>query len=188
MRKPGAIILTLVGTAVAGGVGMSACSRRTGPDGTSHRTNAPPPADQVILEKEYTNDSYIAGVGYYNAPYFGWFPYKYNFFDSTRGYFHGGNWTPQANAAVMASSKPTPAAIALAREAYLKANPASNYRGSSYYSRGYRSSGLNSYAGGGHGSTSFTSSDGTGSHTTGASHVSSVSHGGFGGSAHSSGS
>ena len=56
----------------------------------------------------YTNNHHIAGVGYYHAPYRGWFPQPYNSYDpNTRQYFHGGQWTATPHQSVTNISAPT---------------------------------------------------------------------------------
>ena len=60
-------------------------------------------------EAVYTNNHHIAGVGYYHAPYRGWYTLPYNSFDAnTRQYFHGGLWTPTPHESVTNISPPTP--------------------------------------------------------------------------------
>jgi hypothetical protein len=50
----------------------------------------------------------MAGVGYYHAPYRGWFDLPYNSFDSnTQRYFHGGQWTSVPHQSVTNISAPT---------------------------------------------------------------------------------
>ncbi len=63
--------------------------------GCDPSTDTSYPSSQVNTNSVYTNDCYVAGRGYYHAPYHGWFPYPYNYYLPGRGYFHGGFWTPQ---------------------------------------------------------------------------------------------
>jgi hypothetical protein len=44
---------------------------------------------------DLTNNTYVSGLGYYHAPYHGWFEYPYNFYRPGFGYYHGGIYTPQ---------------------------------------------------------------------------------------------
>lgn len=55
----------------------------------------------------YGNDHHVTAVGYYHAPYRGWYPLPYNHYDpQRRQYFHGGQWTPQPHASIVNLSEP----------------------------------------------------------------------------------
>lgn len=55
----------------------------------------------------YTNNYYVAGRGYYHAPYHAWYPLPYNYRDPARGYFHGGNYTVGPHISSITESRPT---------------------------------------------------------------------------------
>jgi hypothetical protein len=62
----------------------------------------------VSAEAVYTNNYYVPGVGYYHAPFRGWYPLPYNHFDAQRQqYFYGGLWGPAPCANFTNLSSPT---------------------------------------------------------------------------------
>jgi hypothetical protein len=63
----------------------------------------------------YTNNHYVAGRGYYHAPYHSWFPFPYNSYDASRGYYHGGQYTTGPHVSAITSSKPTVSSSAFSR-------------------------------------------------------------------------
>ena len=186
MRKPANIVLTLVGTAIAGGAVMKGVSHRNS-SYSGYSTSSWRSPEQAITDREYDNDEYIEGAGYYHAPYHAWFPVRFDTHDSSRGYFRGGLWLNDRDASGVTRSKPTADALAAARAAYLKLHPKPSGSSSSYGGRSYYSSGSSYY--GGSGSTTYHSSgwDGSSSHgnsssskSGGSSSSSGISHGGFG--------
>lgn len=60
------------------------------------------PAGAII-----TNNAYIPGMGYYHAPYHGWFEYPYNYYRPGFGYYHGGTFTPQPFVSDIIASDPS---------------------------------------------------------------------------------
>ena len=40
----------------------------------------------------YPMNHFLAGAGYYHAPYHAWFAMPFNFHDNSRGWFRGGQW------------------------------------------------------------------------------------------------
>jgi hypothetical protein len=54
----------------------------------------------------YTNNHYVAGRGYYHAPYRAWYPFPYNYRDPGRGYYHGGNYTAEPHVSSITQSRP----------------------------------------------------------------------------------
>ena len=55
----------------------------------------------------YTNNHYVAGRGYYHAPYRGWYPFPYNDYDpARRTYYHGGNYSTAPQVSSVTSSRP----------------------------------------------------------------------------------
>lgn len=66
---------------------------------------------RVTTESYYTNDAHIPGVGYYHAPFRGFYPHPYNHFDAQRRqYFYGGQWGPAPHRSIVNISAPTPEA------------------------------------------------------------------------------
>lgn len=59
----------------------------------------------------YTNNHYVPGVGYYHAPFYGWFPHPYNTYDPARGYYYGGHWNAYPALPAVAASQPTASAV-----------------------------------------------------------------------------
>ena len=57
--------------------------------------------------QSYTNNHYVAGRGYYHAPYHMWYPFPYNSYDpARRSYYHGGNYTTDPHVSSITASKP----------------------------------------------------------------------------------
>jgi hypothetical protein len=99
--------LLLLGGGLAAGAN-SACSP----------SSAAAEEPRVSTESYYTNDHYIAGVGYYHAPFRAFFPHRYNHFDpSTRRYFYGGEWGAAPFQSAINISTPTAQAVASAEAA-----------------------------------------------------------------------
>jgi hypothetical protein len=185
MRKPANIVLTLVGTAIAGGTVVKALTRPHPSSAYGYSTSSWRSPEQAIPDREYDNDEYLEGAGYYHAPYHAWFPMRFDMHDPARGYFRGGLWLADRDASGVTRSRPAPDALAAARAAYLKLHPKPG-SGSSYGSRSYHGSSSSYY---GHGTTSYRSSgwDGSSAHSGSSSSKSSgsgssagISHGGFG--------
>jgi len=56
----------------------------------------------------YTNNHYVAGRGYYHAPYRSWYPFPYNYYDAERrSYYHGGNYTTDPHVSAITASQPS---------------------------------------------------------------------------------
>ena len=72
---------------------LGGCSRREEPPKAAARES------QVV-----TNDTYVAGRGYYHSPFHAFFPYPYNYFSPGVGYYRGGRYHPQPDLTV---PKPT---------------------------------------------------------------------------------
>ena len=61
----------------------------------------------ISTEAVYTNDYYVAGVGYYHAPFRDWYALPYNHYDPLKqSYYYGGQWGPQPFASVTNISSP----------------------------------------------------------------------------------
>ena len=62
----------------------------------------------LSAENVYTNNFFIAGVGYYHAPFRAWYALPYNHFDpQTQRYFYGGQWSVTACQSITNISAPT---------------------------------------------------------------------------------
>jgi hypothetical protein len=95
VKRSKSIRLILIGGLSAGG--LTGCG-----DGT------PGP---ISSEDVYTNNYFVAGVGYYHAPFRAWFPLPYNHFDPrTQRYFYGGQWGAAPLQNLTNISPPTPLA------------------------------------------------------------------------------
>jgi hypothetical protein len=90
MKKSALVTLVLSGALVSG------CDDRNqyGYPGYAAATNV-------------TNNAYVSGLGYYHAPYHGWFEYPYNYYRPGFGYYHGGIYTPQPYVSSIFSSSPS---------------------------------------------------------------------------------
>jgi hypothetical protein len=65
----------------------------------------------LSADNVYTNNFYVAGVGYYHAPFRAWFPLPYNHFDpQSQRYFYGGQWSDTACQNITNISSPTASA------------------------------------------------------------------------------
>lgn len=92
-----------------GGVATGALTACAPGDGTSTRVSA---------ESVYTNDTYIAGAGYYHAPFRAFYPLRYNHYDAARRqYYFGGRWNASPDRSVINISAPTPEAAVAAEAA-----------------------------------------------------------------------
>ena len=66
---------------------------------------------RVTPESYYTNDYTLPGVGFYHAPFRGFYQLPYNHYDAQRKmYFYGGRWEPEPHRSVVNISNPTPEA------------------------------------------------------------------------------
>ena len=132
--------------------------------------------------REQMNNAFLPRVGYYHAPFFGWYPQPFNFHDPIQGYYYGGSWHPTAYLNAPLSSRPSAVAVAMA----LAQLPATNYGNG--YAQGYGGGGGGYYGGAssffGNSNSGGTSSSGTsvGRSSGGGS----VARAGFGSSAHAS--
>ena len=89
-----------------------------------------------------TNNTYVAGRGFYHAPYFGFFPYSYNSHLPGRGYYHGGSFSPEPPQSTLTASPPGRMhhAMKQAREAETQRGGFTRGRGSSGRSWGFSGS------------------------------------------------
>jgi hypothetical protein len=63
-------------------------------------------------ENVYTNNFYLAGVGYYHAPFRAWYALPYNHFDlQNQRYYYGGQWAATPHRSITNISAPTLEAV-----------------------------------------------------------------------------
>jgi len=63
-------------------------------------------------ENVYTNNFYVAGVGYYHAPFRAWYALPYNHFDpGSQRYYFGGQWAATPHQSIINISAPTLEAV-----------------------------------------------------------------------------
>ncbi|MCM2274445.1 MAG: hypothetical protein NDI75_06625 [Candidatus Didemnitutus sp.] len=71
---------------------------------------------RISPESAYGNDHFIAGAGYYHAPFRGFYPRPYNQYDPvTRKYYYDGAWHDAPHESVINMSTPTDSAATLAQ-------------------------------------------------------------------------
>jgi hypothetical protein len=185
-RRSSKVALVLLGTAgvVAVAAGVDAWQK-------SRDAEAPVPAPQpsgpqLSTAQTYSNNDYIPGVGYYHAPFFGWYPFPYNHYDPTRGYYAGGLWQAAPFVLAMMSSRPShdavTAALAAQRARQLaEQQQQQQWRSNSGFWNSFRS------GGGSSGARSFSPRTNPAPSSTPSSGSHSIQRGGFGSSGHSSG-
>lgn len=94
MKRSRSIRLVLIGGLTAGAL-----------TGCDPARKEPPISESRV----YTNNYYIAGAGYYHAPFRAWYALPYNYFDpQTRRYFQGGQWAATPHQTITNISPPTP--------------------------------------------------------------------------------
>jgi hypothetical protein len=182
-RRSRRVALVLLGTAGIVGAATIVDSFRKA---QSDPLPAPqPPGPPLSGTRDYANNDFVPGVGYYHAPYHAWYPFPYNYHDPARGYFAGGLWAAAPFALMMLRSQPSNEGIAaaLARQQAFEQQQRQQQSTSSSSSSHFFSGGFRGTSGGSTGSMSRSAPS---SGAPAASH-SSVTHGGFGSSAHGSG-
>jgi hypothetical protein len=76
------------------------------------------PKPSVSTQNVYTNNFYVAGAGYYHAPFRGWYRLRYNEFDAQKNlYFYGGQWGALPCDSITNISSPTAEAVQIAENA-----------------------------------------------------------------------
>ena len=69
-------------------------------------SNTPP---AISAQNVYTNNYYVAGVGYYHAPFRAFYHIQYNYFEpKSQQYFFGGQWAATPHQSITNISAPTP--------------------------------------------------------------------------------
>ena len=96
MKRSCTIGLVLLGGVAAGG--LAGCG--------SGEEQAPA---RISTDSVYENDFFVAGVGYYHAPFHQFYPFRYNSYDALRRqYYAGGTWSSAPFQSVINLSSPTP--------------------------------------------------------------------------------
>ena len=89
-RRSKQIALVLLGTmGVVGGAAVWEAWQRAGLENNSTVTQPETPAAPLAADRDYPNNDFTPGVGYYHAPYRSWFPFPFNHHDPSRGFFGG---------------------------------------------------------------------------------------------------
>lgn len=109
-RRSQTIALALLGATGALGVGLMWQAWR---DAAPEEGAAEP---TVTADREYSNNEYLPGVGYYHAPFHRWFPFPLNHHDPALGYYAGGAWQTTPLAAGLVRSRPEPDAARAAQQ------------------------------------------------------------------------
>ena len=137
MIKPANIILTLVGTAVVGGTAINLLRPRSRPryDDDWGTTSAPSGARPVATHRSYPNNYFVQGLGYYHAPYYAFFPKRFNEQDPAQGYYYGGEWHAAASNSTVTSSTPSDSELARLRQALGSGSAVEEYP-NDYYVQG----------------------------------------------------
>lgn len=122
MRKPENIALGIVG-AVAGGLAITALSSRVtdrpSVPVSSYRSSSGTRSNPVpFQERDYQNGEYVPTIGYYHAPYHNFFFYPWNHYDTSKGYYRGGQWFPQMLSGIVPASRPSAEALQRLRALY----------------------------------------------------------------------
>ena len=123
-RRSKQIALVLLGTmGVVGGAAVWEAWQRAGLENNSTVTPPATPAAPLAADRDYPNNDFTPGVGYYHAPYRSWFPFPFNHHDPSRGFFGGGLWQAAPFAAGLLSSRPTGDAVTSALAAQARRTP-----------------------------------------------------------------
>jgi hypothetical protein len=72
----------------------------------------------LTTDNVLTNNTYLPSIGYYHAPFRGWYAKPYNHYDpATRRYFYGGQWFETPHASITNISAPRAEELARAQAA-----------------------------------------------------------------------
>jgi hypothetical protein len=178
-RRSSKVALVLLGTAGVIAVAAGVDAWRNSRDAETPVPAPQPSGPPISTAQTYTNNDYIPGVGYYHAPYYGWYPYPYNHHDPARGYFAGGLWQAAPFVLGMMASRPSNDAVTAALAAQRARQLAEQQQ--RQQSGGAWSSGSSG------GARSFSSRPNPAPSSTPSSGSHSIQRGGFGSSGHSSG-
>ena len=131
-RRSKQVALVLLGTmGVVGGAVVWDAWQRARVDDNPTATQPDVPSTPIAADRDYQNNDFTPGVGYYHAPYRSWFPFPFNHYDASRGYFGGGLWQAVPFAAGLLSSRPIPSAAASALAVQQRVAQEQNTRNSS---------------------------------------------------------
>lgn len=109
MKRSKQIRLVLLGGVTASA--LAGCDRTPPPPPSFAPSHFEPNTNgvntnEVSTSGVYTNNQYLPDRGYYHAPYHSWYPHPYNYYLASRGFFHGGRWTPQPFNSPVVVSRP----------------------------------------------------------------------------------
>ena len=143
-KRSGCVRLLLVGTVVGiCGFAVYSCVKDDEVDDNE--------VEYVRSGSSYTNNHYVPGVGYYHAPFHGWFSNRYNDHDPARGHFYNGGWHSSPHTSNITNSTPDTAAVSRVNSSWRAANPgdvasrkASIAKSRSVFRGGFGSSGRSS--------------------------------------------
>jgi hypothetical protein len=198
MRKPENIVLTIVGSVVAGGIALKACapSHRVSTYSSRPRETMAQSlqrAEAALPWREYRQDEFVTGAGYFHPMAQGFYLYPVNHFLSGKGYYHAGQWLTSPAKVNLFSAKPSLAEMKRLRqllaEKYQQEAPVASSGGSGYRGSSFRSSGSSWRSSGGYTGSSSTDYSSTSPRSSSSSSSSSGSRsffGGFGGGGSSS--
>lgn len=115
-KRSGCVTLLLVGTVVSiCSFGIYSCAKDD------------EVRDDEVTEIEngrsYPNNHYVPGVGYYHAPFGGFFPNQYNQYDASRGFYSNGHWGSTPDKSSVTSSVPSAETVSNVNSAWRSANP-----------------------------------------------------------------
>ena len=162
MRRSSQITLLFSGALVTA-LGQSGCSDSKQPPVPAYDPRNPfvSEADAAADQnKTIPNNSYTPGLGYYHSFYHGWYPYPFNYYFPSFGYYWGGGWNAlPLRGNIPASSVPSAAAYQRARNEFLYGTPYYQANGTGWnygsWSHGYSSGGYGGGDGGGSSGLSF---------------------------------
>lgn len=116
MKRSKSIRLVLIGGLTAGA--LAGCTPAQAP---------------VSTEAVYTNNCFVPGVGYYHAPFRGFYPLPYNHYDpQTKRYFAGGQWGAEPFENITNLSSP-PLEVAAQAQSQRTDVPRGGFGGTSYH-------------------------------------------------------
>ena len=94
-RRSKHVALVLLGTmGVVGGVVVWDAWQRAGGGENPTATQPDVPTTPIAADRDYQNNDFTPGAGYYHAPYRSWFPFPFNHYDASRGFFGGVSGRP----------------------------------------------------------------------------------------------
>ncbi len=116
-KRSGCVTLAIVGAVVGVcAIAIVSCSKDD--------DVADEDVEEVHSGHSYTNNHYVHGIGYYHAPFGGWFSQPYNQYDPSRGYYYGGGWHNTKDASAVTSSVPSAETVSHVNSTWRSSHPA----------------------------------------------------------------